>query len=107
MTSTAAFISELVRAANEIDRLTKDERARLMRRASATIRDMREKIDCSDAPANDNNPLDIAIELREMARLSFMFKPSEIAQKMLEGAETIRTLTILLGIKEEILEGDE
>jgi hypothetical protein len=97
-----ASISELIRAANEIDQLTKEERVGLLQRAAATIADMREQIAISEAAANYSNPLDIAIELREMARLIFMFRPNEIAQKMLEGAETIRILAILLGIKDEV-----
>ena len=34
----AAFISELIRAANEVERLSKPERVRLLERAAATIR---------------------------------------------------------------------
>lgn len=102
MTSTAAFISELIRAANEIDRLEKHERVGLLKRASAQIRDMRDQIGMSGAPANDNDPEDIASELNGMAEVPEVFIPREIAAKLLEGAEAIRTLAILLGIKDEV-----
>jgi acyl-CoA reductase-like NAD-dependent aldehyde dehydrogenase len=41
------FISELLRAANEVARLTNPERARLLRRAAVTIRDYRDEINFS------------------------------------------------------------
>lgn len=95
MTSTAAaaaFISELILAANEIDRLTKDERAGLMRRAANTIRDLREQTSIlGPVPANDNSndPMDVVVELREMARLVYLFKPEEIAERLTNAAEII------------------
>ncbi|MEO9341047.1 hypothetical protein ABFT80_27025 [Mesorhizobium sp. SB112] len=42
--STQQFISELRRAVNEIDLLTKPERAGLLRRAAVTIRDYQDQI---------------------------------------------------------------
>lgn len=39
--STQLFISELIRAANEVDKLTKLEQANLLRRAAATVREYR------------------------------------------------------------------
>jgi hypothetical protein len=47
------FISELIHAANEIDKLTKLEQASLLRRAACTIRDYRGLINRCDSPAND------------------------------------------------------
>jgi hypothetical protein len=49
--SGALFISELIRAANETDRLTKPERARLLQRAAATLREYRYQINYSETPA--------------------------------------------------------
>jgi len=92
MTSTAAFISELILAANEIELVTKPERANLMQRAAVTIADLREQTSIlGPVPANDNSddPLDVVVELREMARLVFMFKPEEIAERLTNAAEII------------------
>lgn len=48
-----AFISELIRAANETDRLTKPEGAKLLERAAATLRDYRYQINYSETPVDD------------------------------------------------------
>jgi division protein CdvB (Snf7/Vps24/ESCRT-III family) len=78
MTSTTAFISELIRAANEIDRLTKDERARLLERAANTLRDLREIAQLPQEQATQ----DAVLELREMARLIDLFSAAEVATTM-------------------------
>ena len=74
---TAAFVSELIRAANETERLTKAERARLLERAAATLREYRRAINYSETPANDGGPGDAASEWTEMARLIPMFSAAE------------------------------
>lgn len=43
MSSVPAFISELIRAANEVEKLTPNEISRLLDRSVDTIRDMREQ----------------------------------------------------------------
>jgi hypothetical protein len=79
MTSTTAFISELIRAANEIDRLTKQECSRLLDRAATTLADLREIAGC-ERPANlDGCSVQ---ELRGMARLIDLFSAAEIATTM-------------------------
>lgn len=45
MSRTTAFISELIRVANEADRLSPFEIKRLFNRSVATIREMREQTD--------------------------------------------------------------
>ena len=44
MSSTTDFIAELVRAANEVEKLDAYEKVRLLDRAVTTIRDMREQV---------------------------------------------------------------
>lgn len=94
------FISELIRAANETQRLSQFERGRLMERAAATIRDYREQIAYSDAPANDTGPGDIASDLASMGRTPEVFTAAEVSAKMLEAVEVIKTLRVLIGCNE-------
>lgn len=103
---SAAFVTELIRAANEADRLTKPERAMLLLRAANTIRDYRDEIALNGAPAN-SQPGDIEHELREVARLIPMFTADEVSQQLLGAADVIKTLRILLDAKVEILQDGE
>lgn len=80
MTSTAAFISELIRAANEIDRLTKLERARLLEHAAVTLHYLRDIAQFPHQPADQDGGS--VKELREMARLISLFSDAEIAATM-------------------------
>lgn len=104
--SIPAFISELIRAANECGKLTKPERANLLRRAATTIRDYRDMIGFSDAPANDSGPGDMVFDLNETARLIDIFTPEEIAGELLRAADTIKTLRVLMEEKEAVLRGE-
>lgn len=105
MTSTAAFISDLVRAANEIETLTGSKRARLLKLAASAIRDYRDQIDCSEAPANDTGPGDIIDDLKEVARNIKRIPPAEVADLMLDAAETIKAAQVLLKEKRKIENG--
>jgi hypothetical protein len=62
------FISEMLRAADEVDRLTKPECARLLRRAAATIKAHRDEIDYYETPANDAGPGDVVFDLNSMTK---------------------------------------
>src|SRR5690606_17831016 len=101
----AAFISELIRAANEMQRLSQFERGRLMERAAATIRDYREQIAYSDAPANDTGPGDIAFDLADMGKTPEVFTAAEVSAKLLDAVDAIKTLRILMEEKEAVLRG--
>lgn len=102
----AAFVSELIRAANETDKLTKPERARLLERAAATLRDYRYQINYSETPANDGGPNDAAREWSEMARLIDLFTADEISAKLLDAAGTIKAARVLLDEKHAIERGE-
>lgn len=104
--SCAGFVSELIRAANETDRLAKPERAKLLRRAAATLRDYRYQINYSETPANDGGPNDVAREWTEMARLIDLFSAGEVSAKLLDAAETIKAARILLDEKQAIERGE-
>lgn len=98
---TQRFISELIRAANEVDKLTKIERARLLRRASYTIRDQREQIGLSRSAANERGPEDVASDLMEVARLIEIFSAAEIANFMLEAVEVIKGGRLMVDAKHD------
>lgn len=102
----APFISELIRAANETDRLTKAERARLLQRCAGTLRDYRHQINYSETPANDGGPDDVAHEWSEMARLIDLFSAEEVSKALLDAVASIKAARTLLEIKHEIEEED-
>ena len=102
----AAFVSELIRAANETARLTKPERARLLQRAAATLRDYRYQINYSETPANDGGANDAAHDWSEMARLIDLFTAEEVAETLLDAAGTIKAARVLLEEKQAIERGE-
>ncbi|CAN7623559.1 hypothetical protein [Neorhizobium sp. LjRoot104] len=63
MTPTNEFIAELVRAANEVEKLRGEEARRLLNRAITTIRDMRETIGIP----HSNTAADVVIDLQTTA----------------------------------------
>lgn len=105
MTSTAAFISELVRAVNQVETLTGPKRARLLKLAASAIRDYRDQIDYSEASANDTGPGDIVYDLTEVALNIKRIPPAEVADLMIDAVETIKAAQILLKEKRKIENG--
>lgn len=95
-----AFIPELLRAANEVDKLTRPEAAKLMRRAAATIRDLRALVAASGRRPREKT--DIVFRLDEMARIVDVLPSADISQVLLDAVDTMRTLRILLGIRQEL-----
>jgi hypothetical protein len=94
----SAFVSELLRSANEVDRLTKPDQARLLERAAATIREYQEQINYPETPDEGE---DIVYCLSEMARLIGSFANDEVAETILEAAETINQCQMLLEARPE------
>lgn len=92
-----AFIVELVRAANEVDRLTENETSRLLQRAAATIRDYREIID--DPAAANGFDNDIVFELNSMASAIDLFPKETISAMILEAAEIMKSYKALLAAR--------
>jgi len=103
--SGAAFVSELICAANETDQLTKPERAGLLRRAAATLREYRYQINYSETPANDGGPNDAAHEWSEMARLIDLFSVEEVSAALLDAVGTIKAARVLLEEKQAMERG--
>lgn len=104
--SVANFVSELIRAANEADRLTKLERARLLQRAAGTLREYRYQISYSETPANDEGPNDAARDWSEMARLIDLFSVDEVSRAFLEAVSKINAARGLLEEKQAIERGE-
>jgi len=98
----ALFISELIRAANETEKLTKPERATLLERAAATLRELRNEIDYSETPANDGGPNDAPHRWTEMAKLIYLFSVGEVSEELLDAADLIKTARMLRDVKLEI-----
>ena len=105
MTSTAAFISDLVRAANEIETLTGPKRARLLKLAASAIRDYRDQIDYPEMPVSDTGPGDIVHDLKEVARNIKRIPPAEVADLMIDAVGTIKAAQVLLNERRKIENG--
>ncbi|MBK5571883.1 hypothetical protein [Ensifer sp. SSB1] len=96
MSQTTAFISELIRAANEIERLTPFEVSRLLDRSVDTIRDMRERAGLvANGGANDV-VIDLGIASARVRDLSI----EEIRDTLIDAADVIRALRVILAERE-------
>jgi hypothetical protein len=100
MTDTGAgFVSELIRAANEIVRLTKPEQARLLERAANTLRDYHHQISISGTPANNEDLYIVAHQWSQMAKRIDLFTAVEVSATLIEAAGTIKAVRVLLDEK--------
>ncbi|MDX0631835.1 hypothetical protein GHK39_28565 [Sinorhizobium medicae] len=96
MSLTTAFIAELIRAANEADRLTPYEISRLLDRSVDTIRNMRNQTGI----AGSHRARDVVIGLQVASARARDLSPAETRDVLLHAADIIRTLKILLNGKE-------
>lgn len=96
MSLTTDFIAELIRAANEADKLNPFEVKRLLNRSVATIRDMREQ---TGIPGS-NRAKDVVIDLQVAAARTDTLSTPEARDVLLDAADIIRTLKIILDGKE-------
>lgn len=100
MSTTTDFISELIRATNEIGKVSVGERMKLMSRGSRTIREMRLQTGVRHGPGKDAlNDLEIA------ARKCEKGSDDDAKAVLLGMAAMIRTLKIVLDAKDEVLRG--
>jgi hypothetical protein len=100
LTSTTDFIVELVRAANEVEKLRGEEARRLLNRAITTIRDMRETIGLPSSHTSS----DVVIDLQTTAVALGLGNRSadQVKAALLESAGIIRDLHIVLDTGTEI-----
>ncbi len=96
MSLTTAFISELVWAANQVDHLTAFEKRRLLERAVVTIREMREQVGMRPS---ETEP-DSVIDLQTAAAGIETRTGDNVREALLDAADMIRTLRIILDRKE-------
>ena len=92
MNSIPSFVSELVRSANETDRLTDLELAGLLRRSVTVIRDLREVV---GIPA-DGTENDAVIRLGRLAARLEDSTLNDVQRGLLEAADMVRTLWVVI-----------
>jgi hypothetical protein len=97
---TNEFISELVRAANEVEKIDGGDARRLLNRAITTIRDMRETIGIPGG----HTAADAVIDLQTTAVALGLGNrsPDQIKAALLDAAGIIRDLHIVLDTGTEI-----
>ncbi|WP_037083055.1 hypothetical protein [Neorhizobium vignae] len=100
MSPTTDFIAELVRAANDIDKMNPKESGRLLNRAVNTIRYMREQ---AGIPGN-HTAADVVIDLQTTAVALGLDNrsPDQVRAALLDAAGIIRDLHIVLNTGTEI-----
>ncbi|MBY5447834.1 hypothetical protein HFO93_31250 [Rhizobium leguminosarum] len=103
MSYTAVFISELTRAANEVDKLSTDEYRRLVERAVRMVREIR--LETSTRPNRGDyvamGDLEIAALMTEAAANN-----DEVEGVLLNLAGMIRALKIIMDGKIDVQKGD-
>lgn len=98
------FITEIIRAANEIDRLGNTERRRLIDRAVLAIRDMREAIGLNGPRATKDSL--IGLQIVSAAISADQASDEKVRAAFLEAAGMMRDLHIVIdtGTKIEIFD---
>ncbi|WP_337271259.1 hypothetical protein [Oryzifoliimicrobium ureilyticus] len=93
MSAVNDFVSELFRAANEVEKTTSFEQTRLIRRAVETIWDLREQLGISENAAG----YDEIMELRRLGKAidDLPVAPGEVKEGLLKAAEMIKGLHII------------
>lgn len=94
MSSTTDFIAELVRAANEVEKLGKNERRNLLIRAVTTVRDLAEPVDRSSTQAAVKEIVDLQMHVAAIGASATT--PEDVRQALLWAARMIRDLHIVL-----------
>ena len=99
MTHTTDFIAELVRAANEVDKLAPLEKGRLLQRAIVTIRDMRNIVGMPTI----GTAVDTLIVIGAVAASVDRRPDQDVRVAMLQAAGMIRDLRIIMDTKIEAI----
>lgn len=99
--SVQLFITELIRAANQVEKLNKRERGALLRRAAGAIGEYREQINFPGSQANDRGQGDIVHTLNVMSETVDFVMPEQIAASLMEAVETLKAGRLLLDAKIE------
>ncbi|KAA0689407.1 hypothetical protein DTW90_31350 [Neorhizobium sp. P12A] len=91
MSPITDFVSELVRAANETDKLTTTETRRLLQRAVITVRGLRNAVGIPSS----NTQHDALFQLEAVETTVEHQPANEISAALLDAADLIRTLRIV------------
>ncbi|CAN7665815.1 hypothetical protein LJR098_002000 [Rhizobium sp. LjRoot98] len=102
MSNTTDFIAELIKAANELDRLPTFEVSCLLDRSVDTIRDMREQTGVEQSALGR----DVVIYLQTSSARAKGLPEDQARDALLDAAETIQTLKMVLDAKDEVLRGE-
>jgi hypothetical protein len=102
MSAITRLITELIRAANEVGKLDTLQRRRLLDRAVASIREMRDQTGILHSETLTDAVIPIRITASTVERRS----DDDVKASMLDAADMIRTLKIILDAKEEVLRGE-
>lgn len=97
MSATTDFISELIRAANQIEQIRTSDRKQLLYRAVAFIRDGRGKVRIQPVRTTPDAMIDIMNIATSIERRS----DGQVKAALLEAADMIRTLKIVLDAQDE------
>lgn len=100
MSTTTDFIAELVRAANEVQKLQGLETRRLLERSIVTIRDMREEIGIPSS----GTAMDAVVDIQRTEALLIQGRATNerVKASLLDAADMIRTLHIVLDTETRI-----
>lgn len=101
MIVSSAFVAELIRAANGVERLSNVKKRQLLERAVTTIRAMRDEIGIRQS----RTAADAVIDLQTTAVALSVGKRSDdqVKAALLHAAEMIRALNIILDGKAELV----
>lgn len=99
MTSTTDLIAELVRAANSLERVSLLQRRRLLVRAIATIRDIRDVVDMPHSRTAADELIDLATTVASIERRS----ESQVRAALLSSAGILRDLRIVIDAKVAVM----
>lgn len=102
MNYASGFESQLIRAGTETGQLRRSERAGLLQKAASLIRDYRDEINAADALAFDDTPDDIVYCREHMAEHVGDIAVHEIAEALLEAAESVKVGRILVDARREM-----
>lgn len=99
--SIPSFIAELIRDANQIDKLGEFEKQRMLERAVTTIRDMRDEVGVPPSTTVRDAVIDIqtTAALIERGHVS----NEHVKKAMLDAAGMLRTLKIILKAKDKVM----
>ncbi|WP_376742155.1 hypothetical protein [Ensifer canadensis] len=99
MSLVTSFVAELIWAANQAPNLTSFEKRRLLERAVVTIHDLREQ---AGIPSS-HTAADAVTGLQETAATVDSLDGERIRAALLEAADMIRTLRVLLDSGTEVV----